>query len=710
MTTVIALPQAVWNELRQRGSKGGRRGGEEALIGHSSTSGKTKTSDSRSTFRNAVRSARKRIDAMSLGRLQDAAAAAAADAGASDVDNVEAASSSSHTPNRSPRFRSMINLSRSSPRSREAQIEEPSAWELVRRSRAEYEAVALALFPSLPYELQLHIFSFIPIRDLTKTMSCASRYYAAMHDRYVRGSIQTIFSERASSTDKSQSRGSHHRERSSAAATSRLIFEAQRPIDTLTTKHFLHFSHLGPPDDSRSDGCTGTYAHFTFVRADADASSTSKRLELDRGAQASSTAASPWRRVAPAGYPAQLSVPQVPLEHRDRLTSRDITSSVSSPSATASVARALPDSPPRAPLTQVLPLSSSARGMGFTDVATPYERFSAARLVSDDEDADETASVGGVGNQEEEEHGSTARVVPGAGGSTWIRGANDHLHPAGQDLNRPLDAYDWSGPISSSLDSRSPFDARQSRRSQPTMPATMPTYQFQLDPLDSFESWCLSLTLQRKREDVDVPGRPAMRWEKRLAEGLDRVFREWFVPPPASQEASGQTALARAHAIHDGFAGQSTSLEEEARAEQEEEAAAAAATAAPRPRALEFDGPSCVVWIQPHAHKNLTSHPALSQAYSHSYLSYASLSSSSSSSRVTLTFNASSIRINAARLLACAQDVEDDIRNAHRMASAGGARILAGSSGGSSWAHATGGSNYFANQTGVTVLALSGFR
>jgi hypothetical protein len=283
----------------------------------------------------------------------------------------------------------------------------------------------------------------------------------------------------------------------------------------------------------------------------------------------------------------------------------------------------------------------------FTDVSAPNlwreGSRSAARLVHDEEpdvpalDAQATERE----HESEEEDEDAAHAEEEA--TTW------------DSLGSALDAYDWAGPISSSHpSSRSRRAARQHCAS-----AHSPTYRFQLDALDSFESWCLSLTLQRRERAPQGVPRDAtrqvrygtqwpapMRWEKRVAEGLDRVFREFFVPPPA-------TALP---AVHAAAASSSSSS-----------ARVSTKTQPPPERVLEFDGPSCVLSIQPHAHAHASSaHPATSSS-SHAYLSFPSLAdqySAGQARRVELTFHVPAVRIGAARLAAALEDVASDVQRA----------------------------------------------
>ncbi|UZJ56277.1 hypothetical protein CBS101457_005597 [Exobasidium rhododendri] len=218
-----------------------------------------------------------------------------------------------------------------------------------------------------------------------------------------------------------------------------------------------------------------------------------------------------------------------------------------------------------------------------------------------------------------------------------------------------------------------------------------------------------------------------MRWEKRVAEGLDRVFREWFSTGKdeggnisGSSWGAGQAsnALHRASLIASMGRGYSSSLpatvdssmgksreeatnlsQEEGSKEEAGEEEAEASTALPEAKMLEFDGLSCTLEIQPHPidSTSFPSHPALTSMSSDHYLSNSSLRShyhDSFVSRVEFTFHCESIIINAARLLSVLEMVEMDIERASELAKRKGGQIVAGSSGGTTWAYSTGGSSY----------------
>lgn len=210
--------------------------------------------------------------------------------------------------------------------------------------------------------------------------------------------------------------------------------------------------------------------------------------------------------------------------------------------------------------------------------------------------------------------------------STSARASSSHAASTAQSLEEPLDAYDWAGPPGSRATPTGLSSTRIPRRAA-DKPAC---YAFQLDPLDSFESLILTLTARRSIPDTNATihallrGEDAsghrLRFSKTLAEGLDRVFRDWFRP----------------------------SIQGE-----------------PEERVLEFDTTSCTLTIQPHASSRASiAHPALSSS-SHDYLSRPPLSTQyanlASNERVELTFHCETVSVNAARLLATLERLEHDV-------------------------------------------------
>lgn len=394
---------------------------------------------------------------------------------------------------------------------------------------------------------------------------------------------------------------------------------------------------------------------------------------------------------------------QDPMIHADdqiRLNPRSVTSSVAIPRRSEGTN----STPNRSGVNT--PRAGSIRRRQFTDVASPTEwRESSnrvtARLVPEGEDSVSVPVQSAV------MEASTRYNAANLQGRAY----------EGFNASSPQISGHWSEPIASSSaayegdryessdDGRSP--QRKSRRSRQKQ---RPTYAFELDPLDSFESWILSLKLQRRshtsnllKSDNPFSSARPMRWEKPVSEGLDRIFREWFHPQVPPESRSLNSALQRATLIASlnstlSYTSNASSVDsnqnesvrlprqgkEDVKMMEEEDDE----EIQPESRVLEFDGPSCILNIQPHA-VPFESHPALTSMYSHHYLSHASLSSSLTS-RVEFTFHCDSVIINAARLLNALEDVDEDVQRASDLARQRGAQVVAGSSGSTSWSYSSG--------------------
>lgn len=450
-------------------------------------------------------------------------------------------------------------------------------------------------------------------------------------------------------------------------------FEAQRPIDTLTTKHTLHFSHFSRTEGQGDKSGSSTLAHFSFVpieRQDVRSQSTDSSLTASSNdpfmtvAAATSTSTSQQESFTPTAYPSstlQVPTPVVHVDDENRLVQRTVTSSV--------------NLPPR--------LASRSDSSQFTDVSSPMDwretsNYS-ARLVSD-EDA----------------------------GRAQGRGYE------GFNASAPQLVGHWSEPIASSsaaydsdYNNNSEGNEETRHRDKTRHQYKKPTYRFHLDPLDSFETWILTLTLQRKSDSIaSLRGmsRP-LRWEKPVAAGLDRVFRDWFhsnTDEISKSLGGGDGSFYRASLIASAAnpysipntssyftnVGKSTQRDKEEEEEGDQQQ--------PGPKVLEFDGTSCTMTIQPHAVASFSSllHPALTLMPSQHYLSNAGLSSHSFSSRAEFNFHCESLTINASRLLNVLEDVERDAEKASELARKRGAHIVVGSSGSTTWAYSTGGSRF----------------
>ncbi|CAD6901401.1 unnamed protein product [Tilletia controversa] len=242
----------------------------------------------------------------------------------------------------------------------------------------------------------------------------------------------------------------------------------------------------------------------------------------------------------------------------------------------------------------------------------------------------------------------------------------------GEELRRAVDAYDWA-PTSTIGSHRQPLS--KSRRREGSAGGLLPTYRCHLDPLDSFETFLLSLSLKtvcRSRDPTGIDslslssssrdgdevgiaqGVPRSRtFERRVASGCDRVMRNWFAPPPSPSTAAAGgegsqptmqtqseplTSSTLPSASDSAGMGGSKPSEDEERVRKEADRRMAAfqvlastfgaveaclprsvvakvkAEAAPPPtRTLELDGSGCSIEIQPHANVDsiLCSHPIL---------------------------------------------------------------------------------------------------
>lgn len=388
-------------------------------------------------------------------------------------------------------------------------------------------------------------------------------------------------------------------------------FEAQRPIDTLAQKHTLYFSHF-----SRG-GAEGQEGNGSKRQGD----------DEDKG----KTATSGVVRTTTAHFVFEPVMFVQDDEHLDEDETEETTGGVDrsaeEASTTATAARLRGVAPPH---------SDRLRSEHHISSLHHETRRGRARQ-----------RIGG------HSHAAAARV-------------------ADADLYNPLDAYDWAGPVVSSMQaahsqSRSPRASRSRQRSLHAY--DKPTYRMQLDPLDSFETWMLTLTLRVTSKYAAV-GTTNVRWERRIADGLDRVYRDWFRRPnlAALEEDlcknvhwSGMSAdlLQRIiDASNDAAAGDVNSDSD------------SALHPSPPVRNLEIDSQSAQLVIQPHAPSSSANHPALLSSYSHAYLSTTqsslAYSTFNKSQRVELRFHIDHVEMNAARLASHLEVIEQDMADWER--------------------------------------------
>lgn len=379
-------------------------------------------------------------------------------------------------------------------------------------------------------------------------------------------------------------------------------FEAQRPIDTLTHKHRLYFSHFGVTNST--GGAYSTTANFSFLPIE-DLS----EGDRDSSSSQASRAKSKDRHEADGSESRPAVLRNLPHHLAGRVREEHCTSSVTIDEPDSSRGR---NAQP-----------GSSRGSG---TATPI--------------ANPAAPV-------------------------------DAIH-------HPLDAYDWAGPVSSYVPSPSNSQSRSrpdvTRAQKGRRKISKPTYRMQLDPLDSFETWILTLAV-RVSSSAPLPSRSknafdrfgenhrisfetssdgpsqaasigpaglemsrAMRWERRVAEGLDRVYRDWFHRPEAGEvpipsrrskgkgTGAGDAGQNMASSVTPelistfGAVNQALGLDREDTHDDHEGDTDAypLPTPTPRRRLLEFDNSSCVLHLQPHACSSpqlLNLHPTLAYFY-----------------------------------------------------------------------------------------------
>ncbi|TKY84603.1 hypothetical protein EX895_006505 [Sporisorium graminicola] len=469
------------------------------------------------------------------------------------------------------------------------------------------------MLENLPLELQAYILVFLPAQTLVRTLSLTNHHFHGLVEAHVQRYCLRYLGLGCHSTDPDE------------AAV--LEFEAQRPIDTVTAKHTLQFSHFAAVSPSSynaklaplSSAAVFEFAQGSSSRVATDADRLRGARSYGRG-RGNSVSVGPERpRVATGPYVATPFQPFLPGLHENdqhRVAAQAYVSS----------SLDLEERLPRRPGLSRNPSSASLRRSRSRSSSTAST--SRARAI-----ANEIASAPFPFLRHSIEAANRHAMHRAPSTSTATHAQGQHM---AQTLEEPLDAYDWAGPPGTRA---APTGLASSRL--PGRAADKPAcYAFQLDPLDSFESLILTLTARRSVPDANATiaamlrGEDAaghrLRYSKTLAEGLDRVFRDWFRPKCSSTSSSGRTS----------------DLEPDA-------------------KLLEFDNTSCTLSIQPHASPLAqATHPALSSS-SHDYLSRPSLSTQyatlASNERVELTFHCRHITINAARLLATLERLEHDV-------------------------------------------------
>ncbi|SPO27681.1 uncharacterized protein UTRI_04282_B [Ustilago trichophora] len=463
------------------------------------------------------------------------------------------------------------------------------------------------MLDQLPLELQAYILVFLPAKTLVRTLSLTNHHFHSLVEAHIQRYCLRYLGL-----------GCYSDQADDAAV---LEFEAQRPIDTVTAKHTLHFSHFASVTPGINAKLPPLSSAAVFQFANGSSSRVATDIERLRGARGTrgrgnSVSVGPEResrRVAYGGTPFQPYLPGLSQNDQHRATQAFVSSSMD-----------LEERTPQRPGLSRNPSSASSLRSRSRSSSTSRARAIAQEIAA--------APFPFLRYNIESANRHAMYCTSSTSSSTARTNAQ------GQSLEEPLDAYDWAGPPGTRA---APQAFGSTHRHATDKPAC---YAFQLDPLDSFESLILTLTARRSVPDANATiaailrgedaGCHRLRYSKTLAEGLDRVFRDWF-KPPASLAASSSS-----HPITDRDQ--------------------------PETKILEFDATSCTLTIQPHASARAhIAHPALSSGQSHNYLSQPPLSahyaSLASNERVELTFHCDCVTINAARLLATLERLEHDV-------------------------------------------------
>ncbi|SPO32538.1 uncharacterized protein UTRI_04282 [Ustilago trichophora] len=471
------------------------------------------------------------------------------------------------------------------------------------------------MLDQLPLELQAYILVFLPAKTLVRTLSLTNHHFHTLVEAHIQRYCLRYLGL-----------GCYSDQADDAAV---LEFEAQRPIDTVTAKHTLHFSHFAAVTPAINAKLHPLSSAAVFEFASGSSSRVATDIERLRGARGTrgrgnSVSVGPERESRRAGYggtPFQPYLPGLSQNDQHRATQAFVSSSMD-----------LEERAPQRPGLSPNPSSASSLRSRSRSSSTSRARAIAQEIAA--------APFPFLRYSIEAANRHAMYRTSSTSSSTA------HPNAQGQSLEEPLDAYDWAGPPGTRA---APQAFGSTHRRATDKPAC---YAFQLDPLDSFESLILTLTARRSVPDANATiaailrgeeaGCHRLRYSKTLAEGLDRVFRDWFKPPTAIASSSSS------------FSSSSSSSH------------ATIAPQQPETKVLEFDAASCTLTIQPHASARAhIAHPALSSGQSHNYLSQPPLSahyaSLASNERVELTFHCECVTINAARLLATLERLEHDV-------------------------------------------------
>ncbi|KAI3479571.1 hypothetical protein L1887_58383 [Cichorium endivia] len=443
----------------------------------------------------------------------------------------------------------------------------------------------ITMLDRLPLELQAYILVFLPAKVLVRTLSLTNHHFHDLVEAHIQRYCLRYLGI-----------GCHSADPDDATV---LEFEAQRPIDTVTAKHTLHFSHFAsvtPCAYSKRQPLSSA-AVFQFANgASSRVTTDSERLRGGRGSgrgRGNSVSIGPERiRTGANPYVATPFQPFLPGLHQND-QQRAMQTLVSS---SLDLEERLPSRPGLSRNPSSAAQSSSPRAQQH-ELGAPLQRAG-----TDDR----------------------ARTEPGGA----------------------VDAYDWAGPPGTRA-APAGLEARLPRRAA-HKPAC---YAFQLDPLDSFESLILTLTARRSIQDTNATIGALLRGDERSTTGCafqSRSPRAWIASsatgsspnPSASREVSCMRGVGRSERI----------LPEQEPDARVLEFDTTSCTLTIQPHASARAHMAHPALSATASHHYLSRPPLSAQ--------YASLESSE---RVELTFHCESIAINAARLLATLERLEHDV-------------------------------------------------
>ncbi|KAK0542872.1 hypothetical protein OC845_006406 [Tilletia horrida] len=491
----------------------------------------------------------------------------------------------------------------------------------------------------LPVELLINIFDCLPVASLVFSLGPVSSRLAHIVEQYIRLNVQKCLqgltlSHSRHYHEEGEGEGEEARQRkgqdasrptsSMRAAPYTLCFEARRPIDTTATTHELHFDGFEPSSTTSSEAASkeAFKAYSTSVAIQyAKVWNPSEKVQRQSFHLMRTMAV--FSFVGPVPPPP----PQAQGRREPQVSNTD---DIAGATESTGEHENRP-TPAPAPVWQAL------RQPFVPTVPTQFAHRMRER--------DETSSI-------VDAHPSNS---DSASVSTMMTSMME------EELRSEVDAYDWAPArtVGSSSANVLPSglepsgSTTQLRETQDGSGGTFaPAYRCQLDPLDSFETFLLSLSLKttrparsvlldgggslrsvaarvqdahtpQRRHQKDAVGRaPTRVFERRVASGCDRVMRTWFAPVlPQRQEPKDQS--------------DATMLSSSQQPEQEGQAAAAIADrrlgsfqvlastfgtmemcvprsqvaqaikdvtqseASPPVRQLEIDGASCTIDVRP---------------------------------------------------------------------------------------------------------------